>query len=217
MMNEKIETVREYWDKRYGTEGKIWGDQPSLTAKHALSIFQKSDMKRVLVPGSGYGRHTAFFAMAGYDVTGIEISPVAINMAYQYDRLSHFHQASVLEMSAVYGQFDAIYCFNVLHLFLEPKRALFIKRCEDRLAKSGLMFFTVFSEKEADYGKGTAVEPNTFETRPGRPAHYFTEDDLRRHFARYAIKDIGIIEESEDHGGKPHTHFLRYICAGLDS
>jgi 2-polyprenyl-3-methyl-5-hydroxy-6-metoxy-1,4-benzoquinol methylase len=216
-MDGNIETAQEYWDNRYGTEGKIWGDKPSLTANHALGLFQKAGIKNLLVPGSGYGRHTAFFARAGYDVTGIEISPVAIEMAYQNDHMSHFHLASVLEMSSVYGQFDAIYCFNVLHLFLEAKRALFIRRCENRLTKSGLMFFTVFSEKEANYGKGTPVETNTFETRPGRPAHYFTEQDLRRHFARYDIKDIGIIEEPEDHGGKPHTHILRYICASLDS
>lgn len=213
-MKGNIETAQDYWDKRYDAEGKIWGEKPSLTANQALTLFRKAEVKSILVPGSGYGRHTAFFARAGYDVTGIEISPVAINMAYQYDQLSHFHQASVLEMSSIYGQFDAIYCFNVLHLFLETKRALFIRRCEDRLAKPGIMFFTVFSEKEADYGKGTAVETNTFETRPGRPAHYFTEIDLRRHFARYDIKDIGIVEEPEDHGGKPHTHLLRYICVG---
>ncbi len=216
-MGENIKTAKEYWDNRYFAEGKIWGDNPSVTAKHALVIFQKNNVKRILVPGSGYGRHTAYFAGAGYDVTGIEISPVALEMAYQHDHLSHFHQASVLEMSAGYGHFDAVYCYNVLHLFLAAQRALFIRRCEDRLTKSGLMYFTVFSEKEADYGKGTAVEPNTFETRPGRPAHYFTEEDLRRHFARYIIKDTGIMEEPEDHGGKPHTHILRYICAGREA
>ena len=215
-MNENITAVKEYWDTRYSNEGKIWGDNPSLTANLALSLFQKTSVKNILVPGSGYGRHTAFFARAGYDVTGIEISPVAIDMACQYDKSTHFHQASVLEMSSIYGKFDAIYCFNVLHLFLESKRALFIRRCEDRLTQSGLMFFTVFSEKEADYGKGTMVEASTFETRPGRPAHYFTEMDLRSHFARYTIKDIGMIEEPEDHGGKPHTHILRYICAGIE-
>ena len=211
-MSGNTETAKEYWDKRYSAEGKIWGDKPSLTASHALGLFQKGKVKSVLVPGSGYGRHTAFFAQAGYDVTGIEISPVAVAIASQADRLTHFHQASVLEMSTIYGQFDAVYCYNVLHLFLEANRALFIRRCESRLEKSGLMYFTVFSEKEADYGKGMEVEQNTFETRPGRPAHYFTEDDLRMHFARYTIQDIGMVEEPENHGGKPHTHLLRYIC-----
>ena len=74
------------------------------------------------------------------------------------------------------------------------------------------MFFTVFSDKEADFGKGNEVEKNTFESRPGRPAHYFTEDDLKLHFANYEIVETGLMEDPEDHGGKPHTHALRYIC-----
>jgi len=26
------------------------------------------------------------------------------------------------------------------------------------------------------------------------------------------LVDMGIVEDPEDHGGKPHTHTLRYIC-----
>jgi 2-polyprenyl-3-methyl-5-hydroxy-6-metoxy-1,4-benzoquinol methylase len=207
-----MDTTQAYWDQRYKAEGKIWGEKPSLTALYALKLFQKAGVKSIMVPGSGYGRHTAFFSKAGFRVTGIEISSVAVDLARKFDPLSHFNKASVLEMAEEYGQFDAIYCFNVLHLFLETQRISFIQGCADRMNKNGLMFFTVFSEKEVDFGKGKAVEENTFETRPGRPAHYFTEDDLRRHFAPYQIKDTGLMEDPEDHGGKPHTHILRYLC-----
>jgi 2-polyprenyl-3-methyl-5-hydroxy-6-metoxy-1,4-benzoquinol methylase len=210
-----MDTTREYWDRRYTAEGKIWGEKPSLTALRALELFQKAGARSILVPGSGYGRHTAFFSKSGFEVTGIEISSVAVELARKFDPLSHFYKASVLEMSEEYGQFDAIYCFNVLHLFLENQRVVFIQGCADRLKTNGLMFFSVFSEKETDFGKGAAVEKNTFETRPGRPAHYFTEDDLKRHFAQYTIKEMGLMEDPEDHGGKPHTHVLRYICVGI--
>ena len=210
-----MDTTQAYWDQRYNAEEKIWGEKPSLTALYALDIFQKAGVKSILVPGSGYGRHTAFFSQAGFRVTGIEISSVAVELARKFDPVSHFYNASVLEMSDDYGQFDAIYCFNVLHLFLEKQRLSFIQDCAERLKRNGLMFFCVFSENEADFGKGKAVEKNTFETRPGRPAHYFTEDDLRQHFARFQIKDTGLMKDPEDHGGKPHTHILRYICAGI--
>jgi 2-polyprenyl-3-methyl-5-hydroxy-6-metoxy-1,4-benzoquinol methylase len=214
-MSEYIEVVKEYWDKRYSTEGKIWGEKPSITAYRALEIFRKANFKSILVPGSGYGRHTMFFSNSGFEVTGIEISPVAIKMARQFDPLSYFYNASVLDMSFEHNKFDAIYCFNVLHLFRENERGIFIRGCGGRLKKNGLMFFTVFSEKEEDFGKGVEVEKNTFESRPGRPAHCFTEDDLRQHFAKYIVNDIGIIKDPEDHGGKPHIHILRYICVGL--
>ena len=73
------------------------------------------------------------------------------------------------------------------------------------------MFFTVFSEEESNFGQGKEVEKNTFETRPGRPAHYYTEDDLLEQFKNFSIIEKGILTDPEDHGGKPHTHVLRYI------
>jgi hypothetical protein len=103
------------------------------------------------------------------------------------------------------------FVFNVLHLFREQDRYAFIQQCKNKLNKGGFMFFTVFSEKELSFGEGREVEKNTFESRPGRPAHYFTDVDLKAHFAEYDLVDTGIMEDPEDHGGKTHTHILRYI------
>ena len=214
-MKNYNETFQEYWNKRYGTEGKIWGEKPSISANHALEIFRKANAKSVLVPGSGYGRHTRFFSQAGFKVTGVDFSPVAVNIARQFDTLSEFYNGSVLDLPLENKIFDAIYGFNVLHLFNHIERALFLQGCERSLHKDGLMFFTVFSEQEVEFGKSFELEKNTFESRPGRPVHYFTEDDLRQHFTNYIIREMGIVEEPEDHDGKPHTHILRYICAGL--
>jgi SAM-dependent methyltransferase len=175
-------------------------------------LFRSANVKSVLILGSGYGRHTKFFSTRGFDVTGIEISSVACNLAREFDPLSRFYNASVLDMSFDTNRYDAIYCFNVLHLFRENDRYVFIQQCDDRLNKSGLMFFTVFSEEESTFGKGREVERNTFESRPGRPAHYFTEADLKAHLVKYDVVDMGMVEDPEDHGGKPHTHVLRYIC-----
>jgi len=204
--------MNEYWDKRYRSEGKIWGDLPSRTAGHALELFRRNHVNKILVPGSGYGRNTKLFSTSGFNVTGIEISSVACKMAREFDPLSRFYNASVLDMSFNADIYDVIYCFNVLHLFREDERKLFIRQCVDRVKNNGLMFFTVFSEKEESYGKGREVEKNTFESKPGRPAHYFTDDDLREHFKSMEIMETGIIEDPEDHGEGPHTHILQYIC-----
>lgn len=211
-MSEYIESTKDYWDKRFKDEGRIWGELPSRTAQHALELFRSANVKSVLIPGSGYGRHTKFLSTCGFDVTGIEISSMACNLAREFDPLSRFYNASVLDMSFDTNRYDAIYCFNVLHLFRESDRYIFIQQCDSKLNRGGLMFFTVFSEKESSFGEGREVERNTFESRPGRPAHYFTEADLKAHFVKYDLVDTGIVEDPEDHGGKPHTHILRYIC-----
>ena len=79
------------------------------------------------------------------------------------------------------------------------------------MGEPGLAFFTVFSEEEPSFGQGRWVESNTYESRPDRPTHYFTEGNLREHFRDFEVIETGITHEPEDHGEQPHTHILRYI------
>jgi SAM-dependent methyltransferase len=202
---------RQYWEERFCKEGMIWGETPSKTANYALDIFRTNNIASILVPGSGYGRNTKLFSSSGYTVTGIEVSEKACLMARQFDPCSEFYQGSILDMSFDTTSYDAIYCFNTLHLFLENDRIVFLDNCNDKVKTDGLMFFTVFSDEESNFGQGKEVEKNTFETRPGRPAHYYTEDDLLEQFKDFSIREKGILTDPEDHGGKPHTHVLRYI------
>jgi len=111
--------------------------------------------------------------------------------------------------------FDAIYCYNTLHLFLEKERIEILGKCYKQLKANGFVFFTVFSEKEKSFGKGKEIEQNTFESKPGRPTHYFTEYDIIEHFKNeYLIIETGIMEDQENHGEIGlHTHILRYIFA----
>ncbi|UCB42067.1 MAG: class I SAM-dependent methyltransferase [Dehalococcoidales bacterium] len=202
---------KEFWEKRFREEGKVWGEDPSKSVYQASEFFRKHDVKSILVPGSGYGRNTRLFSSSGFDVTGIEISATACKLAQQFDPASKVYEGSVLDMSFVPGTFDAIYSYNLLHLFSENDRNLFIQECIDKLGEPGFAFFTVFSEDEPTFGQGRWVESNTYESRPDRPTHYFTEDDLREHFQDFEIIETGIVQEPEDHGGQPHTHILRYV------
>lgn len=206
-----MEHKKEYWNKRFTAEGKMWGELLSKTAQYALELFRRNEMKRILVPGSGYGRNSKLFSTAGFNVTGIELSEVACNLAKKFDPLTSLYNGSVLDISFDPNTFDAIYCFNVLHLFREKGRGLFVQKCINELKDNGLMFFSVFSEKEPSYGTGKEIERNTFESRPGRPVHYFTEDDLREQFRDIEITETGVMEDPEDHGGEAHIHILRCI------
>lgn len=202
----------EYWNKRFSDTGKIWGVEPSKTAIHALKLFKKYNIKKILIPGAGYGRHTHFFSSNNYEITGIEISEVALNIANEYDTKSKLILGSVLDMPFNNEKYDAIFCHNLLHLLLQNERVLFITKCYDQLEDKGFVFFSMFSEKEISYGKGKKVEENTFESKPYRPTHYFTEEDLLQHFHAFSVIETSIIEEKENHGDLgPHTHKLRYF------
>jgi SAM-dependent methyltransferase len=206
--------MENYWDSRYRKEQKIWGESPSRTAHQALELFRRNNVKKLLAPGSGYGRNTRLFSSAGFEATSVEISDVAVELARAFDPLSRFYSASVLDMSFLTDTYDAVYCFNTLHLFLKKDRKTCIDQCLQKVIDGGLLYFTVFSENEPNFRKGREVEENTFESKPGRPAYYFTEDDLKARFTGTEIIETFLAEDHEDHGEEgPHTHILRYIVA----
>ena len=202
----------EYWDKRFLSEGKIWGDSPSKSAKIALKLFKKYKISSILVPGAGYGRNTKLFSDNGFNVVGIEISKIAFDIALHFDSKTTFINGSFLELPLLDKTYDAIYCFNLLHLFNEVNRREIIKKCKNVLQSPGYIYVTVFSEKETTFGKGKEIEPNTYESKPGRPTHYFTEKDIKELFNEFTIIKTGILREKENHGELgAHTHLLRYI------
>jgi len=169
-----------------------------------------------LVPGSGYGRNTKLFSNAGLSVVGVEISGIAFNLAKEFDPLSKFYNMSVLDIEHISEMFDAVYCFNVLHLFRQTEREQFIKSCARNIKDRGILYFVVFSEKEKNFGTGNEVEENTFESKPGRPVHYFSDNDLMEHFKDYNLIETGLVEDQEGHGAEgEHTHVLRYIVCSL--
>jgi SAM-dependent methyltransferase len=203
--------LNEYWENRFNTEDKIWGESPSRTAEYALQLFKQNEVKRLLVPGSGYGRNTRLFSASGIKVVGVEISEKACKIARSFDPATRVFNDTVLDMSFLAHKYDAVYCHSVFHFFRDYDRKLFLYQCTRRIKKQGLMFFTVFSEKEESYGRGKQVEQNTFESKPGRPTHYFDEEDLKEHFKKMEILETGVMEDPEEHGSGPHTHLLRYI------
>ena len=61
-----------------------------------------------------------------------------------------------------------------------------------------MVFFAVFSEKEQSFGKGKQIEPNMFESKEGRPTHYFTKEDLDNYFKKYETLENKLIKRARD-------------------
>jgi SAM-dependent methyltransferase len=212
-LSEYTEKMRDYWNERFEKESLIWGTNPSVSARQALDIFKRHEASRLLVPGSGYGRNTRYFSAAGMRVVGVEISDAALKQAKDFDPHTTFYHMSVLDIHTLKERFTAVYCFNVLHLFRRAERQALVQKCARVVEPGGVLYFVVFSEKEEKFGKGKMVEENTFESKPGRPVHYFTEHDLKDHFKEFDLLEVGILEDRENHGEEgEHTHVLRYLA-----
>jgi SAM-dependent methyltransferase len=205
---------KHYWDIQFSEHNYIWGKAPSRSSEIALALFRHHKVNRVLIPGSGYGRNSKLFSSAGLDVTGIEISAAAYNLAKVYDPATKVYNASFFDHDFANTQYEAIYCFSILHLFLEKERKLFLEKCAQVLIPQGLLFFTVLSENDPYYGQGHRIEDHTFEIKPGKILHFFTERDLREHFAAFKILEIGDVEDQvihSEHGSKSYN--FKYIFA----
>ncbi|MGE5416720.1 MAG: class I SAM-dependent methyltransferase [Acidobacteriota bacterium] len=204
--------MKEFWDNRFKEEGKIWGDEPSVTAFYALKSFVEYGVKKLLIPGIGYGRNARLFAGNGIEVDGIEVSGEALRHARSADLPIRCYEGSVLDMPFNDEIYDAVYSLNVLHFFRAEERARFIEKCAEQLKDGGIMFFAALSEQEPAFGQGKQVEENTWERQPGRIVHFFTDEDIRNHFRAFNVLETGLMEDPTKHGDKgENTHILRYI------
>lgn len=204
--------MSEYWSQRFKQEGMIWGSEPSPTALLAKDIFRQHQLKSVLVPGAGYGRNTKVFSEE-FQTCGIELSQTALEMAVEWDPMSYFIAGSALDCR-LDRQVDAVYCYDVLHLFLEEDRRRLIANCLEQLRPGGLLFFTSFSDEDLNYGCGRLIEPDTYEYKEGKYAHFFSEIDLREHFAETEVLETGtLLETLQNPQGDIHKYILRFILA----
>ena len=210
MLNHKA-----YWDTQFSKHRYIWGETPSKSAGIALSLFRKHKIKKILVPGSGYGRNSKLFSTSGFDVTGIEISEEACVLAREYDPATKIHPGSFLDDDLVQDSYEGIYCFNVLQLFLQPDRIRLIHRSAQMLSPNGFMFFTGISDQDKSFGQGQEVEKNTFAVAPEKILHYFTLDDLKEHFERFKTLETGSFEDQVTHtlyGSKSYQIRYIFVC-----
>ena len=78
---------------------------------------------RLLDFGCGRGSAAAYFAESGFDVTAVDLSPLAVEWTR---RQHHKIKAAVLDLESdpMNGQFDVVLCLEVLQQVREPVVAL---------------------------------------------------------------------------------------------
>jgi len=100
--------MQKYWNNRFKKGGQIWSASPSKTAIKANNFFSQKNINTILIPGSGYGRNSEYFADKGYKITGLEISNEAIKII-PHNKKGEYYQSTVLDMSILGKKtFDAI-------------------------------------------------------------------------------------------------------------
>lgn len=153
------------------------------------------------------------FIENGINVTGIEISKTAINLAKQNGiDITIFH-GSVTDMPFDRKQYDGIFSHALLHLLDKAEREKFIKDCYNQLNPNGYMIFTTVSKKAPMYGKGKEIEKDYFVTKDGVKMFFYDTDTIKQDFEGFGLVEISEIDEpNKEHKDKPSINFLMIRC-----
>jgi SAM-dependent methyltransferase len=211
--------ARRFWDERFRREGRIWGEAPSVVAPAVARFFRAHGLRRVCIPGCAYGRHCLYFARQDFRVVGVDLAPAGLALAAASARAGGvavgLTGGDAMALPFRDAVFDGLFAFNLLHLFLAEGRARCAAELGRILRSGGWLCGTVFATEDPSYGKGRAVEPNTFDERDGRPAHYFTAAEVKGLLegAGFIARGVETVHEQEDHGQGPHLHVWHLVTA----
>jgi SAM-dependent methyltransferase len=75
------DAMRAVWDERYAAAGQLWGLEPN---QFLVGVADDLPPGTVLDLGCGLGRNAVWLATRGFAVTGLDLSPVAVEQAEQF-------------------------------------------------------------------------------------------------------------------------------------
>ncbi|MDR1103163.1 MAG: class I SAM-dependent methyltransferase, partial [Tannerella sp.] len=115
--------MTEFWESCFIEKQTMWGFEPAESAIAARDFFMKEKVTDVLIPGIGYGRNAGVFLDAGMNVTGIEISGTAIELARTQNNLRiPIHNGSVADMPFDDKLYGGIFSYALIHLLNKRER-----------------------------------------------------------------------------------------------
>jgi SAM-dependent methyltransferase len=206
--------MTEFWESSFIDKQEMWGLEPADSAITTLELFKKQGLKKILIPGFGYGRNAVIFTDNGFEVTGIEISETAIEISKKHygDKLK-VHHGSVSSMPFDDEIYDGIFCYGLIHLLKAKDRIKLIHDCYNQLRPGGYMVFTAISKMDAHYGEGKEIIKDTFETSHGVTLFFYDSDSVKTEFENYGLIEYEEINEpAENTGSKPSRKFQRIVC-----
>jgi SAM-dependent methyltransferase/uncharacterized membrane protein len=163
--------TQEFWDARYSSAERIWSGNPN---PHLVAQVADLAPGSALDVGSGEGADAIWLATRGWQVTGIDLSTVALERAAQLaaragqdiaERIT-WEQADVLSWDPAPRQFDLVSA-QFMHLPRLAREALH-RRLAAAVRPGGMLLIVGHHPADLDTSMG----------RPNLPDFFFTADEL---------------------------------------
>jgi tellurite methyltransferase len=186
------------YDKDYSKKELLWGSEPSVVAKEILKHRKKG---LVLDVGMGEGRDVLFLAEKGFQVTGVDLSEIAVNKCLKLAKEKKLSvEALVGDFLDYYpnNRFDIIISNSTLHLMEKDSVRRAVVRMKKMTRKNGLNIIAVFTEEDAS-----------------DVTYKFKKDELKLFYKDWKILDYKEFSTPlEKHGsGDSHKHEMAIIVA----
>lgn len=196
-MSDETEEINDFWESNFIEKKEMWGFTPSHSAVLTKNFFVKESVCNVLIPGIGYGRNAQVFKDNGMNVTGIEISKTAIELARKhYGTKMTIYHGSVTDMPFDNSQYDGIFCYALIHLLDSSERQKLIRDCYKQLSDNGYMVFIVISKEAQTYGKGKLISKDRYEIFEGVKMFFYDRESIQAEFQNAGLFEIIEIEEN---------------------
>ena len=205
--------MSEFWENKFQKIGLLWSFEPADSAIFARDLFVKSGLNKILIPGVGYGRNARLFVESGFDVTGIEISETAIQLARENGLEFPIYHGSVSQMPFDGTQYDGIFCFALIHLLNQNDRRNFLENCYNQLRQGGIMVFVVVSKEYKLYGNGKLVSIDRFRIDKGLIVFFYDSASIEKEFGKFGLVECHEIDEPVKHlENEEPMKFYQVVC-----
>ena len=135
--DEHVEATELMWDRRYREHG--WSSVPD---ENLVELVTGLTPGRAIDLGCGTGRNSLRLALSGWEVTGVDVSSVGLEMAAERAATEgatlHLVQADLLDFEPEVCSFELVVVANI-HLMPE-QRDLFFARAAAAVTPGGHLF-----------------------------------------------------------------------------
>ena len=182
------------------------------TPPHALlELYDKKEIIpcKTIDLGCGLGNYALYLSGLGFDVTGIDISPTAINIARENAQKksikANFLVRDVLgDMGSIKETFDFAFDWELLHHIFPGNRMKYVDNVHKLLHSKGKYLSVCFSDKDPHFGGTGKLRATPLET----VLYFSSEDELRKLFeSRFKITELKTVKIS----GKKEPHIANYV------
>jgi rhodanese-related sulfurtransferase/SAM-dependent methyltransferase len=190
------------WERAFREAPERYGAEPSAAARAAFPTLVAANVHELLELGAGQGRDALYFAASGLHVTAVDFTTAAAETL-----VAKAAGAGLAESLSVCrhdvrdplpfddGCFDACYSHMLFCMALDEAELVGLAGEIRRILRpGGICVYTARTTEDPDFGKGTQLGEDIFESG-GFGVHFFDSELVARLAAGYTLLEVEAFEE----------------------